>query len=72
MFFSGIVTRNESQFVDDVTNLDEGKYLLDLIGQVHINAQIADKKFSWVKRAMGSLFLSSFPWAIAVYALYHG
>ena len=70
IFFGGIVTRELEQFKSSVKSLDEEMYSDDLISQCHINAQIANIKFTWVRRAMGSLFISFLPWAISVFLLY--
>jgi len=42
----------------------------DLVKQCHINAQIASKKFSWVKRGMASMLIATLPWAFAIYQFY--
>ncbi len=70
IYFSGINDRELEQYKSSVCNLDEASYINDLIEQCHINAQIANKKFSWVKRSLYSLFMSSAPWFISVYLLY--
>jgi hypothetical protein len=70
IFFGGIVAREIDQFRQSVNALNESSYQDDLINQCHINSQIANKKFTWVRRAMISLFLSFLPWAISVFLLY--
>jgi len=70
IFFGGIVAREIDQFRQSVNALDESSYQDDLINQCHINSQIAITKFTWVRRAMISLFLSFVPWAISVFLLY--
>lgn len=70
LFFSGIISRSDSQFSKYVIDLEEQDYLSDLASQCYINAQIAERKFTWVKRAMSCLFLSSLPWVLAIYFLY--
>lgn len=70
IFFGGIVSRELEQFKQAVSNITQEDYCDDLINQCHINSQIANTKFSWVRRAMGSMFLAFFPWAVAVYTLY--
>lgn len=70
IFFIGISNKSREQFRDDVDSFTEEKYIQDLSDQCHINATIADAKFSWVKRSLIFLFLSSTPWFISVYLLY--
>lgn len=72
VFFSGIVAREEDQFSAAIESLDDDVYLRDLTSQVYVNAKIASQKFSWVRRAMVCLFLSSIPWTLAIYSLYQG
>ena len=70
IFFGGISTRSIDSFRVDLISLDHEGYLEDLIQQVHINAQIAAAKFTWVKRATIFLFLSLGPWVVATYFLF--
>lgn len=71
IYFVGISDNDTSQYKEAVNEIDEEKYQNDLASQCHVNAQVAIIKYSWVKRSMGCLFLSSFPWAIAVFLLYN-
>jgi len=70
IFFGGIVDRELDQYKKAVSDFSQENYCDDLINQCHINSQIANTKFTWVRRAMGSMFLSFFPWAISIYLLY--
>lgn len=70
IFFSGINDRELEQYRSSVNELDENGYENDLINQCHINAVIANSKFSWVKRSIFSLFVSSLPWFLSIYLLY--
>lgn len=70
IFFSGIKDKDIKQFRDSVNAFDEKSYIDDLISQCHINAQIADAKFLWVKRSLVFLFLSSAPWILSINLLY--
>lgn len=54
-----------------VRELDEEKYVNDLIKQCHRNAQIATIKYSWVKKSILCLFISAVPWLISIYLLYN-
>lgn len=70
MFFEGIVSRDLSQYRAAVKSTERDKFQDDLIQQCHINAQIASKKFTWVKRGMGSMLTAMLPWAFAIYQFY--
>lgn len=70
IFFQGIVERGVEKYRRDVGEFSENEYIDDLISQCHINAQIANTKFLWVKRGLGCLFISSLPWFLSVYALF--
>jgi len=70
IFFSGIKDKEIKQYSDSITSMDENSYINDLINQCHINAQIADTKFTWVKRSLVCLFVSSLPWFLSIYMLY--
>ncbi len=72
IYFGGIVQKELSQYDTAIKQLSINDYLEDLIKQCHRNAQIAERKYCWVQRSMGCLFLASLPWAIALFALYNG
>jgi len=72
IFFGGIAKKEKEQYKSEIENLSEGKYIEDLIAQCHINAQIAEKKYSWIQKSMACLFFSSLPWSISVYFFYSG
>jgi len=71
IYFSGINNKETSQYKQAITQLDEENYMNDLVSQCHVNAQIAHNKFTWVKRAMSCLFISSLPWAVSIFLLYN-
>ena len=70
MFFEGIVSRDLSQYSSAVKSAQKGDLQDDLIQQCHINAQIASRKFVWVKRGMASMLIAMLPWAFAIYQFY--
>lgn len=70
IFFSGISSKDIDEFRESVRLLDENEYINDLTNQCHINAQIADIKFTWVKRSLVNLYISSYPWYLSVNLLY--
>lgn len=70
IFFSGINSQDINQFKESVSALNENYYIADLVNQCHINAKIAGVKFTWVKRSLINLFVSSLPWFLSVHLLY--
>lgn len=70
VYFGGIAALEADQYFRLVREITTDKYIEDLAAQCHRNAEIADKKFKWVKRAMAALLLSLTPWAISLYLLY--
>jgi len=70
VYFGGIVTRDTKQYSAAINDLSEEELQEDLANQCHRNAQIAEHKFSWVKKGMIALFISIIPWVLSVYSLY--
>ncbi|MGH7381286.1 MAG: Pycsar system effector family protein [Candidatus Methylomirabilales bacterium] len=70
VYFGGIATHEPDQYQRLVSEMTANQYIQDLAHQCHRNAEIADKKFKWIKWAMASLLLSLIPWALSVYLLY--
>lgn len=70
VYFGGIASLEVDQYLRLVREVIPEKYVEDLAAQCHRNAEIAEKKFKWVKRAMGALLLGLVPWAAAIYCLY--
>lgn len=70
IYFGGIVSRELEQYSKAINDLTKEEYIKDLTWQCHRNAQVAERKFTWIQRALGCLFLSAAPWAISIYLLY--
>jgi hypothetical protein len=70
IFFQGIVEREAEKYKKEAKKISGKEYIDDLANQCYINAEIANIKFSWVKKGLGCLFISAFPWFLSVYALY--
>lgn len=70
IYFGGIDSLEREQFIEAVKGVSEEQYIEDLASQCHRNGQIATKKYAWVQKSMGALFLSAGPWAIALFSLY--
>lgn len=71
LFFGGIAQRDARQFTEAACQISAEAYVDDLCMQCHRNAEIADRKFTWVQRAFDALYLSVVPWCLAVYLLYN-
>lgn len=70
VYFGGIASKDPDSYVEELLSSDTDNLQRDFALQCHINAKIAEKKFSWIKRAMGCLLISIIPWAHAVYLVY--
>jgi Family of unknown function (DUF5706) len=70
IFFGGIVSRDESQFVEAWRNISSEIYTDDLLKQSYKTGEIAAQKYAWLSWAAKAYFLSIVPWLVAVYALY--
>lgn len=70
IFFGGINSRDLETYRNDINRLNEQDYKTDLINQCFINAQIADKKYFWVRSSLCFLLLAAVPWLVAVYILF--
>lgn len=70
IYFGGITSLDLPTYITSISNLTEDQYINDLTCQCHRNAQIAERKFTWVKRAIICLFLSLVPWALSLFLLY--
>lgn len=70
VYFGGIVSRDNKQYLEAINDLSDEALCADLANQCHRNAQIAEHKFSWVKKGMIALFAAIIPWVLSVYSLY--
>lgn len=70
VFFGGIIEREQSVFVAEITDLPVNKYRDDLALQCYRNAEIAAQKYRCIKLAMASLFVAIIPWMLSVYLMY--
>lgn len=67
LFFGTIASRESNKFQTDFKNMDEEKYLEDLLHQTHVNASIVKKKFEYLKLALIFLLLAVIPWSVMIY-----
>lgn len=70
IYFGGIVSKDLDQYDKAVRELSTEGYVHDLIRQCHRNAQVAERKYAWIQRALACLFIASVPWVAAIYLLY--
>ncbi|NGP88859.1 Pycsar system effector family protein [Fodinibius halophilus] len=70
IYFGAIAKKQADQYTEEFKALSDEEYLDDLLAQCHRNAEIANKKYKWVQRSMGCLFLSIVPWLLSIYLLY--
>ncbi|CUH99614.1 Pycsar system effector family protein [Leisingera aquaemixtae] len=61
IFFGGIASKTFENFKQSIENIDSEKYERDLTAQVHINANIALRKFKSVQKAMMFWYISLLP-----------
>lgn len=71
IFFGRISELSSEGYSNQILNLTEDVYVNDLISQCHRNAEIATTKYTWVKRAITSLFISLPPWVLSLYLLFN-
>ena len=70
IFFGGIAQKEADAFKAEVSALEEPDYVEDLAVQCHRNAEIAERKFAWIQRALLCLYVGTLPWALALFLLY--
>jgi hypothetical protein len=70
IYFGGIVTKSESDYLTAMSNIDEVSYSNDLILQTYRNAGIVNDKYSNIKTATIMLFISVPVWLVSIYMLY--
>ena len=70
VYFGGISARDLPQYQEAIKSRTPEADLADLLGQCHRNAQIAERKYSWIQRSMACLFIAALPWAVSLFLLY--
>jgi len=71
VFFSGITTRDEDTYVEEINNISQESLTNDLLKQVYRNAEIANTKYNFIKWSMRQSFVSLPLWLISVWFLYN-
>lgn len=72
VFFGCIQSLSQSEYLEEFKSASDSQLLGDLVAQIHRNAQIAHRKFSWVGWSMWLSFFSIIPWAVAIRMLSMG
>lgn len=67
IFFGTVAALRFDEFAKKFKEMDREQYLDDLLYQVHINAEILDKKFRYLKYSLRLLAIAIIPWLIAIY-----
>ena len=70
IFFGGIAELSADAYQKKLKSVSEEEYTADLVSQVHVNAQIAGQKYTWIGRSMAFLIISFAPWAFTVLNIY--
>jgi hypothetical protein len=69
VFFGKIARVTLPEYKSVVASRSGADYLGDLVGQVHINAEIASKKHDLIRKAMYCLFIAIAPWLATLYSV---
>ena len=69
IFFARIAEHKEPDYVDKFLKVTEREFLIDLITQIHRNAEISTSKHAWVRKSLTWSFLATLPWLSAVILL---
>jgi len=69
VFFGRVGVLDESDYIKQFKAASDSQLLNDWTAQIHRNAQIACKKFAWVRASMYWSFLSVAPWFAAIITL---
>lgn len=70
IFFGRIASLSADEYQQKLGSVSEADYRADLVLQVHVNAQIASQKYTWIGRSMAFLMISFVPWAFTVMNIY--
>lgn len=69
VFFGRIGKLDQAEYFEKFKEASDVELLQDWTAQIHRNAQIACKKYSWVRASMYWSFISILPWFAAILAL---
>ena len=71
IFFGRVGRKPQKDYFSEFTQAGEDAILDDLIAQIHINSQIACKKYNWIRASMIFSLLSILPWFLSMTKLMH-
>lgn len=66
IFFGRVGRRPQKDYFTEFTQAGEDAILNDLIAQIHINSQIACKKYNWIRTSIICSLLSILPWFLSM------
>jgi hypothetical protein len=69
IFFGGIAKLSSEEYREKATTASDADWERDLFSQIHINARLAQKKFSEVKFAIHMFSISIPFWGLSVYGV---
>lgn len=67
LFFGTIAILKLEEFKKRFKQMNEEEYLDDLLSQIHVNAEILNKKFLNLKASLILLLFATAPWIYAIY-----
>ncbi len=67
IFFGTVGALKFDEFTKKFKEMNKEEYLDDLLYQIHINAEILNKKFSYLKYSLRLLAIAIIPWLVAIY-----
>lgn len=70
IYFGGISSHDEQDYVDKITNANPNDLVKDLARQCHRNAEIAKSKYAFIKMATICLISSAPFWLLSIWLLY--
>lgn len=70
LFFGSIAAFTAEEFAQSMASVDSDSYIRDLTYQIYRNAEIASRKFYYVRAASFFLFAGTLPWILfGIYAM---
>lgn len=66
IFFGTIAINNLTTFIQGIDTVTKEKFSKDLANQVHRNAQIANRKYSYLSKATSAFLVASVFWLISL------
>jgi len=70
IFFGDVASQPPELLRERLLSLTEDTYIHDLAEQCRINALIAGKKHTWIRRSAALLYVALVPWITATYIMF--